>query len=65
MRQCTNKMGLTGDLDDNHPRTASVAETGGENGMDRRPSLICLLAWLMSPTLALPLFPNRAFRPGF
>ena len=58
-------MGLTGDPSDDHPGTAPVAEIGGDNGVNRHPHRTCILAWLMSPSLALTLFPNRAFRLSF
>ena len=46
-------------------RIVTTAPIGANLGADRHFLPTWMLAWLRSPTLALSLFPTRAFRPAF
>ena len=60
-----NQTGVFGDSGDNPDGGVATAEIGGNLGVDRYFLPTWMLAWLRSPTLALSLFPTRAFRPAF
>lgn len=60
-----NQTGVSADPSgDPDTMTASVP-ISGDHGVDRHLLRTWMLAWLRAPTLALSLFPTRAFRPAF
>ena len=60
-----NQTGVVGDSGDNPDGVVTTAEIGGNRRVDHHLLPTSMLAWLRSPTLALSLSPNRAFRPAF
>ena len=60
-----NHTGVFGDSGGDPDSIVTTALIGVNRGVDRHLPPTWMLAWLRSPTLALSLFPTRAFRPAF
>ena len=60
-----NQIGVCSDPDDDPDRSITTAPIGDDHGVDHHFLPTWMLAWLRAPTLALSLFPTRAFRPAF
>lgn len=60
-----NQIGVVGNPVDDSNGIVSTAPIGVNQAADCRSLPASMLAWLRSPSLALLLFPNRAFRPDF
>ena len=60
-----NQIGVVGNPGDNPDGVVTTAPIGGNLGVDHHFLPTWMLAWLRPPTLALSLFPTRAFRPAF
>ncbi len=60
-----NQTGVVGNPGNNSDGVVTIAEIGGNLGVDHHPLPTWMLAWLRSPTLALSLCPTVAFRPAF
>ena len=60
-----HQTGVVGDSGDNPNNVVTTAEIGGNRRVDHHLLPTWMLAWLKSPTLALSLFPAKAFRPAF
>ena len=60
-----NQIGVFGDPDNDDYGFATGGAVGGDRNIVRRLLPTWILAWLRSPTVALSLFPTRAFRPDF
>ena len=60
-----NQTGVFGDPGEDPDCIVTTALIGVNRGVDRHLLPTWMLAWFRSPTLALSLFPTRAFRPAF
>ena len=60
-----NQTGVVSDPGQDLAGMTTSAPIGGDHDVDRHFLPTWMLAWLRSPTLALILFPTRAFRPAF
>ena len=60
-----NQIGVVSDPGDDPDSIITTAPIGDDHGVDHHFLPTWMLAWLRSPTLALALFPTRAFRPAF